>query len=131
MHDSAAVLLRNGVIVAAIEEERLNRVKHSNFFPGRAIRFCLERGGVTLEDVDFITFDAREQIVDAFVTFCALSNPDMPLVSGRQWLAELFAREFDADVSSKLRFCGHHLAHLYGAIHCSGQQRGLAVALDG
>ena len=125
------MLLRDGAIVAAIEEERLNRVKHSNFFPARAIRFCLERGGVTLHDVDFITFDAREQILDAFVTFCALSNPDEPLVSGRQWLAALFAREFGADVLPKLRFCGHHLAHLYGAAHCSGLPRGLAVALDG
>jgi carbamoyltransferase len=130
-HDGAAVLLRDGAIVAAIEEERLNRVKHSNFFPARAIRYCLERGGVRLEDVDFITFDAREQIMDAFVTFCGLSDPAQPLVSGRQWLAELFAREFDVDVVKKLRFCPHHVAHLHGAIHCSGQQRGLAVALDG
>jgi carbamoyltransferase len=130
-HDGAAVLLRDGVVVAAIEEERLNRIKHSNFFPTRAIRFCLERGGVALRDVDFITVDAREDIVDSFVTFVALSNPDEPLVTGRQWLANLFARELGADVLPKLRFCDHHLAHLYGAIHCSGQERGVAVALDG
>src|SRR5262245_38775869 len=92
-HDGAAVLLRDGAIVAAIEEERLNRIKHSNFFPARAIRFVLERGGVSLEDVDFITFDAKEPILDAFVTFCALSQPEVPLVTGRQWLAALFARE--------------------------------------
>jgi carbamoyltransferase len=130
-HDGAAVLLRDGEIVAAIEEERLNRVKHSNFFPARAIRFCLERGGVSLADVDFIAFDAQEEMLDAFAAYCALANPDEPLVPGRQWLASLFAREFTVDVTPKLRFCGHHLAHLAGAVHCSGQSRGLAVALDG
>jgi carbamoyltransferase len=130
-HDGAAALLRDGEIVAAIEEERLNRVKHSNFFPGRAIRFCLERAGIGLKDVDFIVLDAREDIVDEFVTFIALCNPDTPLLSGRQWLADLFARDLGVDVLAKLRFCDHHHAHLHGAIHCSGQRRGLAVALDG
>ena len=38
MHDGAAVLLRDGQLICALEEERLNRVKHSNFFPAYAIR---------------------------------------------------------------------------------------------
>lgn len=41
-HDAAAALLNDGCIVAAIEEERLNRVKHTNFFPRRAVQFCLD-----------------------------------------------------------------------------------------
>jgi carbamoyltransferase len=131
MHDGAAVLLRNGVILAAIEEERLNRVKHSNVFPVQSIRFCLQRGGVTLDDLDLIAFDAAESVLDEFVTFCALINPGQRLMTGRQWLTELFEREFGVDVSSKLRFSGHHLAHTYGAIYASGQTQGLAVSLDG
>jgi carbamoyltransferase len=131
MHDAAAVLLRDGALVAAIEEERLDRVKHSNAFPAQAIRFCLRRGGVTLDDVDFIALDAHESVLDEFVTYCALVDPNQRLMSGRQWLAELFARELGADVSSKLRFCPHHLAHAYGAIYASGQRRGLSVSLDG
>ncbi|HEX7139261.1 MAG TPA: carbamoyltransferase C-terminal domain-containing protein [Vicinamibacterales bacterium] len=131
MHDGAAVLLRDGAVVAAIEEERLDRVKHSNAFPAQSIRFCLQRAGVTLDDVDFIALDAQESVLDEFVTFCALINPDQRLVTGRQWLTELFERQFAADVSSKLRFCGHHMAHTYGAIYASGQTRGLAVSLDG
>ena len=45
-HDSAAVLLDDGVLVAAIEEERLNRVKHSNYFPVNAIKFCARQHGI-------------------------------------------------------------------------------------
>jgi carbamoyltransferase len=131
MHDGAAVLLRDGSVVAAIEEERLDRVKHSNAFPAQSIRFCLQRAGVTLADVDFIAIDAQESVLDEFVTFCALINPDQRLLTGRQWLTELFERQFAVDVSSKLRFCGHHMAHTYGAIYASGQTRGLAVSLDG
>jgi carbamoyltransferase len=131
MHDGAAVLLRDGAMVAAIEEERLNRIKHSNVFPVQSIRFCLERAGATLRDVDFITMDAQESVLDEFVTYCALISPDQRLMTGRQWLADLFERELGVDVSSKLRFCAHHMAHTYGAIYASGQTRGLAVSLDG
>ncbi len=130
-HDGAAVAVRDGAVVAAIEEERLNRVKHSNFFPARSIRFCLERAGATLADVDLVSLDAHEAVVDEFATFCALVDPAEPLVTGRELVGRLFEREFGVDVRAKLHFCRHHLAHLHGAIHASGQARGLAVALDG
>lgn len=131
MHDGAAVMLRDGAVVAAIEEERLNRIKHSNVFPVQSIRFCLQRAGATMNDVDFIAFDAQESMLDEYATFSALVSPDQQLMSGRQWLTELFDRELGVDVSAKLRFCSHHLAHTYGAIYASGQTRGLAISLDG
>jgi carbamoyltransferase len=88
-HDGAAVAVRDGQVVAAIEEERLNRVKHSNFFPARSIRFCLEQAGATLADVDRVSFDAHEAVVDEFATFSALVAPEEPLVSGRELIGRL------------------------------------------
>ncbi len=55
-HDSAAVLVRDGVVVAGMEEERLNRIKHSPKAPIEAIRFCLEQGGIGIEEVDYFAF---------------------------------------------------------------------------
>jgi carbamoyltransferase len=130
-HDGAAVLVRDGEIIAAIEEERLSRVKHSNFFPARSIRFCLDHAGVTMSDIDLIAFDAQESVVDEFAAFCALVSPEEPLISGREMIARVFEREFGLDLRSKLHFCKHHLAHIYSAIYASGQECGLAVALDG
>ena len=52
-----ACLLKDGALVAFAEEERFTRFKCSpNLFPGHAARFCLEQGGLTLEDVDSIAF---------------------------------------------------------------------------
>ena len=51
-HDAAAVLVDDGEVVAAIEEERLNRIKHTNKAPVSAIRFCLDSYGVKIQDVD-------------------------------------------------------------------------------
>jgi len=58
-HDTAACLLREGRIVAFAEEERFNRERHTKRFPDTAIAWCLEQGGVGLNDVDAVTFGHR------------------------------------------------------------------------
>ncbi len=55
-HDSAAALLKDGMLVAAAEEERFTRVKHTNEFPIEAIKYCLAEGGIGVEDIDYIAF---------------------------------------------------------------------------
>lgn len=56
-HDAAATLVVDGVVVAAAEEERFIREKHSGKFPIRAIEFVMEKGGVSsFEDLDLITY---------------------------------------------------------------------------
>jgi carbamoyltransferase len=52
--DAAAAIIKNGRIVAAVEEERFNRVKHCAGFPVESIRFCLQAAGIRLEDVAHI-----------------------------------------------------------------------------
>ena len=51
--DSAACLIVNGKIIAATEEERFDRIKHSNNFPINSINFCLEIGKLRLEDINY------------------------------------------------------------------------------
>jgi len=55
-HDSAACLLENGKIVAAVQEERFSRKKHNISFPINAIRYCLSKSGITSSDLAFISF---------------------------------------------------------------------------
>src|SRR6185295_13297904 len=52
--DAAAALIKDGRIVAAVEEERFNRVKHCAGFPSQAVRYCLETAGIGIEDVAHI-----------------------------------------------------------------------------
>src|SRR5689334_10365056 len=131
MHDSAAVLIRGSEIVAGIEEERLNRVKHSNFFPFEAIRFCLDQAGIGLGDVDRIAVNISETNLDTYVALRATRIPGMPIVPARAFLGSLLAQEFEVDVADRLRFCHHHQAHAASAFHASGFERSLVVTLDG
>ena len=55
-HDSAAVLVRDGEIVAAAQEERFTRKKHDHNFPVHAIASCLEQAGLRAEELDYVGF---------------------------------------------------------------------------
>ena len=56
-HDAAAALVRDGELIAFVEEERLIRQKHAHGkFPHHAIRFCLRRAGISIKEVDYLAF---------------------------------------------------------------------------
>ena len=55
-HDSAAVVLRDGEIIAAAQEERFTRKKHDAGFPEHAVRYCMRNAGVPLDRFDVIVF---------------------------------------------------------------------------
>lgn len=137
-HDGAAVLLSDGHVSAAIEEERLNRVKHSNFFPARAIKACLEVGQLDLAAVDVIAMNFSEQTRQIFPADAGLPSVDLfledPTLSAstvRAYLTDMFLREFNVNVSDKLSFCNHHIAHLWSAWGPCGFDESLLISLDG
>src|SRR5690606_31496375 len=74
-HDAAAVLLRDGEVVAGIEEERLSRIKHTHCAPLGAIRFCLESQGVSLNDLHSVAFYATREFVEQMAAECLLLDP--------------------------------------------------------
>ena len=62
--DSSAALVINGQLIAAVEEERFNRVKHWAGFPAQSIRYCLQQAGLTLRDIDHValSFDPKANL---------------------------------------------------------------------
>ncbi|MEU0920592.1 carbamoyltransferase N-terminal domain-containing protein [Streptomyces cyaneofuscatus] len=55
-HDSAAALIADGVPVAAAQEERFTRRRHDPSFPSRAVAYCLDEQGVSLDDVSAVAY---------------------------------------------------------------------------
>ena len=53
--DSSACVLKDGIVIAATEEERFKRIKHWAGFPAEAIKFCLEEAEIAIEELDFVT----------------------------------------------------------------------------
>ena len=138
--DAAAVLLRDGKLVAAVEEERFTRVKHWAGFPARAIAWCLRQGGVTLADVDHIAVNQsnRAQLAGK-LRYVLTRQPGFDLLRGR-WrnreargrLPDLLARDFPGrPFRGRLHRIEHHLAHLSSAFHVSPFHDAVAMSVDG
>jgi carbamoyltransferase len=132
-HDGAAAIVRDGQVLAAVEEERLNRIKHSNKFPVLAIRFCLKHAGVTLSEIDRIGFYASEEYCDALLTQLYLRHPGMSRrLTAREVIVEKLQREFESTLEpDRLVFARHHDAHAVSAYALSGFERSLVLAIDG
>lgn len=132
-HDAAAVLISDGKMVAAIEEERLNRIKHTKLAPTKAIRFCLESYGADIRDVDCFAYYFEDGVLTAALQNFNLMNvarrdrfPDFP-----SWLRQVIGKEFNHEIEPrKLKFFRHHLTHAMSAFAPSGFGRSLVLTTD-
>ncbi|MGH6923662.1 MAG: carbamoyltransferase family protein [Propylenella sp.] len=138
--DSAACLVRDGVLIAAAEEERFRRVKHWAGLPSAAIRWCCAEAGAKLSDIDHVALnqDSRANFWRK-VRHLAVARPHPRLIAQRLRVrraranaGELLERLFPGE-----RFRGevhpieHHLAHLSSAFHVSPFEQAVAVSVDG
>jgi len=138
--DSAACLLRDGVIVAAAEEERFRRIKHWAGLPTRAIRYCLEEGKIRVDEIDYFAINRNPRANPwRRLLFLLRHRPDVRLVCSR--ICNLFAARSlrrtlgqDSgvkDFRAKMRHIEHHRAHLASAYFCSGFKEAACVSVDG
>ena len=133
IHDAAAVLVRDGRVEAAVEEERLNRIKHTNKAPRRALRFCLERAGLRPEQLDAVAFYATEPYCQRVLQSLHLAHPEIPeLLTPRGMVQRFFRAEFGAEFpAAKVHFVDHHWAHAVSAYAMSGFDSALVATHDG
>ena len=138
--DAAACLLRNGELVAAVEEERFRRIKHWAGFPRMAIAYCLAEAKCSLADVHCVAInrDNRANLMRK-ISYVLRSRPNPKLVVDRLLhrkqatsVEDELAKAFPSD-----RFTGcvehveHHLAHLASAFFASAFPESVAVSVDG
>lgn len=138
--DSSACIVRDGKLVAAVEEERLRRIKHWAGFPSESIRYCLKEAGAELKDVDVVAVnqDNRSNLWRK-VAFGIRHRPRLDLVakrlrnrSARSSVPDLLEEHFGADrFKGSLLQVDHHLAHLSSAFHVSPFEEATVVSIDG
>ncbi len=141
--DNSACILVDGELVAMVEEERLIRFKHApRIAPHRAIKYCLETAGVTLDEVDYVAvgFDRPRQILAHNMKSKlrhwarrrpVLRTPRQEYRYARQhsfYLAQ--ASRYISD-PKKTVFVNHHVAHAASSFYLSGFESANVMSLDG
>ena len=133
--NNAACLLSDGHLVAMVEEERLNRVKHApRMAPKMAIEYCLSQAGVTIQDIDYIAVGFDSAINAAVGSFRG-ENFLSGLNQAAHWLREGLTYErqlpFGDFPKERVIFVNHHLSHAASTFYASGFSEANILSLDG
>lgn len=133
-HDAAAALCKDGLLVAAAEEERFNRSKHTNDFPLEAIKFCLRSQGIGLADVSSValTSNDMEQVFNSAKAWyqgdrAVLTRP----TDYRHLVADILSETFGFNCYDRTYFVGHHGCHIAHGYATSGFIEALILSIDG
>lgn len=139
-HDAAAALLRDGMLVAAAEEERFTRTKHDFGFPAHAIRFCLEQAGISAGDLDYVVFYEKPFVkFDRILMTVLATFPQswrvfresmIPWFKEKLWIKKLIQSHLDLPWD-RILFVDHHASHAASAFFCSPFEEAAFLTFDG
>ena len=140
--DSSACLLKDGLIVSAIEEERIRRIKHWAGFPSEAIKFCLKDEGITIKQVDYVTISRDpkanffKKVLYVLRYSISFSNIKDRLINSkkvgsvRKELADLFELPVSS-IKSEIYNIEHHRSHIASSFFASPFKSSAVLSIDG
>lgn len=138
-HDSAACLVQDGEITAAVQEERFTRRKHDFDFPVKAIAWCLQEASISKKDLDCVIFYDKpfikfERILETFLTYAPSGFSQfvqaVPLwLKQKLWTRDIIRKELD--YGGKILFAPHHESHAASAFYPSPFSEAAFLTLDG
>ncbi len=137
--NASAAVVCDGTLVAAVEEERFNRVKYAAGFPAQAIRYCLKEANLKLEEIDHVAVPRNPYARLGTKLFYALRMPSFArsrirVLAKFTGIREALARAFGANpakISAEFHRIEHHQAHLASAFFVSPFEHAVLLSADG
>ncbi|VGO21299.1 carbamoyltransferase family protein [Pontiella sulfatireligans] len=141
-HDSTACIVVDGKLVVAIEEERLSREKHTDEFPGLAIRRCLEISGLTFEDIDAVAVSIKPTLhwEKKAAYSLGIGKGIKPFLSHEvgtfryrqdQFWGWYFGNWPNKQKRPDVHWVPHHMSHIAGSFYVSPYEDAALLSLDG
>lgn len=138
-HDSAAALIKNGEIIAAVQEERFTRIKNDESFPINSINYCLKEAGIKVSDLEYIAFyeDTHlkfNRILNSYIKYLPKSIRSLKKALSH-WLGEKI--HVENKIPEILEFKGktsnvlHHVSHAASAFYPSKFEKAAILVIDG
>jgi carbamoyltransferase len=138
-HDAAAVLVVDGEIVAAAQEERFTRKKHDERFPEHAVAYCLKEAGITIDDIDLVSFYDKpflkfERLLETYLDYAPFGVASFVKAMSvwlkqKLWIPQLIKDELG--YSGKIIFTEHHQSHAASAFFPSPFTEAAVLTVDG
>lgn len=138
--DSSACLIKDGVLVAAVEEERFTRVKHWAGFPKQSIDYCLSHGNINISDIQYIAINhsPNARLLNK-LAFGIRKNSSVRMIL-EKILNQARRSNLQQDIKSaypnnkinaKIKYIEHHTAHLASAFLVSNFTDSVIISVDG
>ena len=138
-HDSAACIVRDGEIIAAVQEERFTRKKHDAGFPANAVNYCLKEAGISAKDLDLVVFYEKpfikfERILETALTYAPKGITQFikaipAILKQKLWVSEIIKKEIG--FNGKVLFAEHHESHAASAFYPSPFKEAAFLTMDG
>ena len=138
--DSSACLFRDNVLIAASEEERFNRVKHTSNFPVNSIKYCLQQANIKISDIDLVTINSNpfsgmiKKIFFVISHLSAIKIAVLSLINARKKITlSKFLSKIDSkeQFRGKIKFVDHHEAHIASSLLFSKFSECVNLSIDG
>lgn len=140
-HDSAAVLVMDGDIIAAAQEERFTRIKHDMSIPINAIKFCLSEARISTNEIDIVVYyDNPLYTLDRYIKNIIASGKDSndviersyeSMFSKKLWIHKEINMILGENCNRKFFVCEHHISHGASAFYPSPFGEAIVITLDG
>ena len=150
-HDSAAVLIRDGEIISAVQEERFSRKKHDSRFPLNAIKYCLKSNNLDLKDIKKIVYYEKplltfERLLETYIAVAPRGSRSF-ITAMQVWLKEKlflkselkkYFKSIQKEISNEkqifvpeILFAEHHQSHAAAAFYPSPFDQAIILCMDG
>jgi carbamoyltransferase len=138
--DASACLFRDGVLIAASEEERFTRIKHTASFPERAIIFCLKEANLDISDINFVTINSNplsgfvKKLIYLFSNFSSIKISVLSLLNTKKKISikkYLDKIDLNKNFKGKIKFINHHESHIASSVYFSNFSECANLSIDG
>jgi len=139
-HDSSAAILKDGKVIAAVEEERFSRKKFDDDFPKQAINWCLKESGISSKNLDFVAFYDKpvlkfERLLDNYIAvaprgFYSFLDVIPKWLHKRLWVKDEISKHLK-DFNGEIIFPEHHMSHAAHAFFTSPFDEAAILTVDG
>ena len=139
-HDSAAAVLKDGNVIAAVEEERFSRIKFDDGFPKHAINWCLREAGISAENIDSIAFYDKpvlkfERLLDNYIAVAprglySFLDVIPKWIHKRLWVKNEINKHLNG-FKGEIIFPEHHISHAAHTFFTSPFDEAAILTIDG